>query len=125
VKDEGGSVSVVLAAGVVVALVLTLGIVDVGVALVARSRARTAADAAALAAAQELAFPSGGDPAILAGQYASVNGSELVSCQCATGTTEAIVEVRVEVRDLFLFPGPHEAVGRARAVVDLPSMPPA
>src|SRR5207244_13569080 len=54
--SERGSVSV-LAAGIMVALVvLALGASDVARVLSAASRAQTAADAAALAAAQELAL---------------------------------------------------------------------
>ena len=58
-RNERGSVSLVVAAIVVMALVFCLGVTDVARVLVARSHARTAADAAALAAAQELALPSG------------------------------------------------------------------
>ena len=62
-KREHGSVSIVVAAIVLLALVLSVGVADVARVLVARSHARTAADAAALAVAQELALPSGVDPA--------------------------------------------------------------
>ena len=58
-RSERGSVSLVVAASVGMALVVTMGAADVGRALIARSRAEAAADLAALAAAQELAFPSG------------------------------------------------------------------
>ena len=61
-RSERGSVSMVVAAIVLLALVLSVGVTDVARVLVARSHARTAADAAALAAAQELALPSGADP---------------------------------------------------------------
>ena len=48
--------------------------------------ARTAADAAALAAAQEFAFPSGLEPAALAAEgYASANGAVLSACTCPDG----------------------------------------
>ena len=63
VSGQRGSVSVLLAAGILIVMVLVLGVTDLGRVLIARSKARTAADAAALAAADELALPSGADPA--------------------------------------------------------------
>jgi len=121
IEGQRGSVSVVVAAAVGMALVVTMGAADVGRALIARSRADAAADLAALAAAQELAFPSGVDPVTLAADYADRNGARLVSCSCASGTFEATVKVAVRVRG-FLLPLPdRDVVGIARAVVDLPT----
>ena len=117
---QGGSVSVLMAASVLVVLVLVLGVADLGRVLVARSRARTAADAAALAAVQEMAIPTGEDPATFAAAFAVANGATLVSCACATGTFEAAVEVTVPIGDLRLVPGSPLATAQARAVVDLP-----
>jgi len=121
VSAERGSVSVVLAAGILMVLVLVMGVTDVGRVLIARSKARSAADAAALAAADELALPSGADPAALAAEYAARNGAELTACTCAVGTFESEVMVQMSVDDLLLFPGSHVVVARARAVVDLPT----
>jgi secretion/DNA translocation related TadE-like protein len=104
-----------------VVLVLVLGVTDVGRVLIARSKARTAADAAALAAADELALPTGADPAALAAEYARRNGADLTACTCAVGTFEAVVMVEVTTGDLLLFPGVRVVVARARAVVDLPN----
>jgi len=123
-SDERGSVSIVMAAGVAVVLVLTMGVADLGRVLTARGRARVAADAAALAVAQELAVPSGLDPAALAAEYAEANDAEIVSCGCAAGTFEALVVVRVPVGDLLLVPGSPTIDARARAVVDLPAADP-
>ena len=120
-RDERGSVSVVLASGILVVLVLVLGIADLGRVLTVRSRARTAADASALAAAQELAVPSGLEPAALAAEYSSANGATVVSCACAAGTWEAIVEVEIAVGDLRLVPGSTVVTARARAMVELPA----
>jgi secretion/DNA translocation related TadE-like protein len=117
---QRGSVSVVLAAGVLVVLVLTMGVADLGRVLIARSKARTAADAAALAAADELALPTGLDPTALAAEYAARNGATLTACACDVGTFEADVAVSVHVVGLLLIPGARDAVARARAVVDLP-----
>jgi secretion/DNA translocation related TadE-like protein len=121
VRDERGSVSVVVAAAVGMALVVTMGAADVGRALIARSRAEAAADLAALAAAQELAFPSGIDPAGFAADYAERNGARLVSCSCAQGTSEAVVRVAVRVRGFLMPLADRDVIGIARAVVDLPA----
>lgn len=122
-RHQRGSVSVLLSAGVLVALVLALGVADLGRVLVARSRARTAADAAALAAVQEMALPTGEEPATFAAAFAAANGASLVACVCESGTFEAVVEVTVPVGDLRLVPGSPSATARARAVVDLPTPP--
>jgi secretion/DNA translocation related TadE-like protein len=119
--SERGSVSVVVAAAVAMALVVTMGAADVGRALVARARAEAVADLAALAAVQELALPSGVEPSTIAADYADRNGARLVTCSCPPGALEATVRVAVDVRG-FLLPLPDRAVvGVARAVVDLPS----
>jgi secretion/DNA translocation related TadE-like protein len=120
-RRQHGSVSVVLATGMLVVLVLTMGVADVGRVLVARSKARTAADAAALAAADELALPTGRDPAMLAAEFAARNGATLTACTCDVGTFESVVAVTVHVDGLLLIPGARDAVARARAVVDLPT----
>jgi secretion/DNA translocation related TadE-like protein len=120
IATERGSVSVVVAAAVGMSLIVTMGAADVGRALVARSRAEAVADLAALAAAQELALPSGTDPGELAEDFAIRNGARLVSCSCAEGTSQAIVRVAVRVRG-FLLPLPdRDVIGVARAVVDVP-----
>ena len=103
------------------ALVVAMGAADVGRALIARSRAEAVADLAALAAAQELALPSGIDPSTVAAEYADRNGGRLVSCSCATGTSEAVVEVAVPVRGFLLPLEDRDVIGVARAVVDLPA----
>jgi secretion/DNA translocation related TadE-like protein len=103
------------------ALVVTMGAADVGRALVARARAEAVADLAALAAAQELALPSGTDPASIAADYADRNGARLVSCSCAAGTSEAVVEVAVPVSGFLLPLADRDVVRVARAVVDLPA----
>jgi secretion/DNA translocation related TadE-like protein len=120
-RSEAGSVSVVVAAVVGMALVVTMGVADVGRALVARSRAEAVADLAALAAAQEIALPSGSEPAALAEDYASRNGARLLACSCEIGSSEAVVRVSVEVGGFLLPLAAREVVGTARAVVDLPA----
>jgi secretion/DNA translocation related TadE-like protein len=118
---ERGSVSVVVAAAVAMALVVTMGAADVGRALIARARAEAAADFAALAAAQELAFPSGSEPGQLAGDYALRNGARLISCSCTEGSSEAVVSVAVPARGFLLPLADRDVIAISRAVVDLPA----
>jgi secretion/DNA translocation related TadE-like protein len=119
--SERGSVSVVVAAAVGMALVVTMGAADVGRALVARARAEAVADLAALAAAQELALTTGVEPSLIAAEFADRNGARLLACTCPPGALEATVRVAVDVRG-FLLPLPDRTVvGVARAVVDLPA----
>jgi secretion/DNA translocation related TadE-like protein len=122
-SDQDGSVTVVAAAVIAVAVVAAMGVADVGKALVARTHARAAADAAALAAAQELAVATGRDPAVWAAEYAERNGATLTACTCAAGSTEAVVSVTVPVGHLLLLPADRLASASARAVVDLPGIP--
>jgi len=112
-----GSVTVLAAAVLFLAGSLSLIAVDVMRALQAKGRAQTAADAAALAAAQEIALPSGITPQQAAADYAGRNGAALLSCTCEPGSPEAVVEVEVPVVLVFL--GGGRAVrAKARAVIE-------
>jgi Flp pilus assembly protein TadG len=93
---------------------------DLARVLVVAQRARTAADSAALAAAQELALPSDADPADAARDYAARNGASLTSCTCDAGSFEADVSVLVPVGPLLLFGDGRWVAAEARAVVDGP-----
>ena len=86
----------------------------------AEPRAQTAADAAALAAAQELALSSGTDPADVAASYAERNGAVLSDCICAAGTSDATVTVSIVVDGFLLVTGTRTVTARARAVVEVP-----
>jgi secretion/DNA translocation related TadE-like protein len=121
--DDRGSITLVSAAAIALAFVVALGSADLGRVLVARSRARTAADAAALAAAQELALPTGRLPAEVAADYAARNGAALTACACEPATFEAVVQVAVEVDGLLLLPGARTVAARARAIVAVPTPP--
>jgi secretion/DNA translocation related TadE-like protein len=118
--DDHGTVTVVAAAVLAVLLTCSMGVADIARALHVRSEARTAADAAALAAAQELAMPSGQGPDELAYAYAERNGAVLVACACAAGSADVVVTVRRSLDGLWFVPGPTEVSAQARAVVDLP-----
>lgn len=118
---DRGSITVLSAAVLAALVVLAMGASDVARVLHAASRAQTAADAAALAAAQSLAIDEEGpEPAALAGEYAERNGAVLETCSCERGTFEATVSVRLPVGDLFLVAGERTVQARARAQVDLP-----
>ena len=117
---ERGSVSVIAAGILVAVMVLALGAADLARVLVAVSKAQTAADAGALAAAQSLAFPSDVDALRSAIDLATRNGARVRSCVCEPGTFEARVEVEMAVGRLFLSPDDLVVTARARAVVDLP-----
>ena len=119
---DRGSVSIVAAALMCVALVLAMGAADLARVLTSAARAQTAADAAALAAAQELVAPSSGNPAPaeIAATYAVRNDAELTACACDVGGTEAVVTVRVNVGSLLFAPDDRVVTARARAVVDVP-----
>ena len=119
VESEQGSVTIAIVAVIVVVLVCTMGVADVGRVLIERSRAEMAADAAALAAAQDLALDDG-DPALAAAAFAGHNGAELVRCECAPGSLEAVITVRRSFSGLLLMPGAHSLQAEARAVVDVP-----
>src|SRR5439155_23147664 len=79
--------------------------------------AQPAAAAASLAAAQEIAVPSGRPPRAVASEYAERNGATLTSCTCEPGSSEAVVEVEAPVDLVFV--GPDRTVrARARAVIE-------
>jgi secretion/DNA translocation related TadE-like protein len=116
-RREGGSVSLVTAALLLITVVLALACVDVLRVLSAKDRAQTAADAAALAAAQNLVAPSEQSPAEIAAAYAADNGATLVVCRCDAGSTEALVIVERSVSLPFLG-GNRTVRASARAVIE-------
>jgi secretion/DNA translocation related TadE-like protein len=118
---ERGSVTIVVAGVLAATIVLAMGAADVARVYLVAAQAQTAADAAALAAAQELAVPSGTEPEDVASVFAGRNGADLVACECSSDATEAVVEVRVAVGPLLLFADDRVVVAEARGVVDLPS----
>lgn len=121
---QRGSVSLLVAVVTGGLLVLSMGAADVARVFLAASRAQTAADAAALAAAQVQAVDGKGPtPAELAAEYADRNGAELQTCECEPGTFTSTVEVHVAVTDLYLVPGSRTVAATARAQVDLPEPP--
>jgi secretion/DNA translocation related TadE-like protein len=118
--DQRGSVTIVLVAMLGVVVLLAMGLADVGAVLGAAARAQDAADAAALAAAQEIAMPSGRSPTDVAAEYAARNGTEVTACACDPASFEATVTVRAAVGRLLLFDDGRGVEASARAVVALP-----
>jgi secretion/DNA translocation related TadE-like protein len=116
-SDECGSATILVAAVMLLAGILALITVDLLRVLQARSRVQVAADSAALAAAQELAIPSGRTPEEFAADYARRNGGVLISCKCEPDTSEAVVEVQMPVTLVFFGRG-LTVTALARAVVD-------
>jgi len=111
-ERERGATTIVVIGVVALGFALVLGAARLGTAVVARARADTAADAAALAAADMLTL--GRDPGVAATaarDTASSNGARLVSCACTGRFPSVVVEVtagllgtarataRAEVRD--------------------------
>jgi secretion/DNA translocation related TadE-like protein len=118
--EQRGSVSLIVVALLVVVLIAAMAAADVSTALVAATRAQDAADAAALAAAQEMAVPSGRRPGDVAAEYALRNASSLTACACDPATFEAVVTVRTQVGRLLLFADDRTVRASARAIVRLP-----
>jgi secretion/DNA translocation related TadE-like protein len=111
-RRERGGVSILMLVVLVFGLLLTLGVSRLGVALAGRARADTAADAAALAAADSLALGRGSGAAVEAARdTAATNGARLVSCECAGTDAEVVVELDLGVLGV--------ARGHARAEVDV------
>ena len=105
-NDERGSMSVLAAVAVVVGAVLCIGIARIGGAAVEQGQADLAADAAALAAADQLALGRGAEAAhVAARDSAADNGGRLIACTCTRRAAEVVVAVR-------------RAKGHARAEVD-------
>lgn len=118
---ESGSALLMTVTAVTIAALMLGAIADLAVFMVARAKAQTAADAAALAAAGEM-LPGGGlDPGAEAIHFARLNGSELVSCTCPPGGSGATVTVRIGVRFVLLgTAGARYVTARARADVEHP-----
>jgi secretion/DNA translocation related TadE-like protein len=114
--NERGSASIVVVGAVAIAAIMAAFAGDLTRVIAARTRAQTAADAAALGAAQELLAPSGSAPEDVASEFAERNGSRLVACRCDPGTTEAVATVEIEV-DLPLLAQTRVVRASARALI--------
>jgi secretion/DNA translocation related TadE-like protein len=116
---QRGSASLVVAAALAFAAIFAAFSADAVRAVGARSRAQTAADASALAAAQELVAPSARTPGEIAEEYATRHGARIVACRCDPSGDEVVVTVELDVSLPFL--GQTRTVrAAARAVVAAP-----
>jgi hypothetical protein len=116
--SDRGSISPVVAA--MLGVLVLVGCWTADLARVAVAASAAPADAAALAAAQAIAMPTGAAPEVAAATFASVNGAVLVECRCDPATFQADVTVVINVDDLVLSSA-RRIVRSARAVVDLPT----
>lgn len=106
-------------------MVFALGLTDLALFFLARTRAQTAADSAALAAAAELIPGLGTEPEGKAKEFAEANGATLVSCDCALGSGVAEVSVSVPVKmTLSGLSDVKEVKARSRAEVVSPAADP-
>lgn len=107
---ESGS-GTVLAAGLALAVILLLaGMLGLGQASTAAARAATAADLAALAAADAARGISAGDPCSIAADIAQRHGAQISKCQ-VQGQNLDTVQVELTVLSGL----PWKAFGKARA----------
>ena len=111
VSGERGSATVWVVALAGVLAVIGVAAVLVGTAVVGRHRATTAADLAALAAAERAVRGDAGACAV-AGEVAAANGAGLTACTVGDG---AVVEVAVAVPVRLGPLGVSRAGARARA----------
>lgn len=118
--DDHGNASVAVVGGMAMLMVFLLGLSDLAVLFMARTRAQTAADSASLAAAAELIPGIGEDPEGKAREFATANGATLTRCDCALGGTVAEVTVAVPVSmTLAALSDVKEVKANSRAEVNL------
>ena len=122
--NDDGVVSVLMMSLLALAALMCLAVADAANVLLARARAQTAADAAALAAAavQWRVSASSGDPVVRAQQIAEANGAELESCECALRDDTAVVTVSIATRIRMLGVAPGRVTASATARVDVGRM---
>ncbi|MFA5866938.1 MAG: Rv3654c family TadE-like protein [Actinomycetota bacterium] len=111
---ESGSASVLAVAAMTILLIMVPAVIDMGAVVMARAKAHNAADAAALAAAQELV--SGGNPSAAAAKYAGLNGADVAGLvlEQESVTITASVDCRLTFVDKFgIKIGPVRGQGKA------------
>lgn len=110
-----------VASAVGLAAILSALSADLARVVSARTHAQAAADAAALAAAQELLVPSALSPSEVAEDYAARHGATVIECRCERSSDDVLVGVELPVTLPFV--GRVSTVGaRARAVVESAEM---
>jgi secretion/DNA translocation related TadE-like protein len=115
-RSERGSASIWVMAGTALLLVVALTVTVRGTAILARHRAETAADAAALAAAAQIGV--GLDPCAAAATIATANDAQMRSCRLELlnngRSGRVLVTVTAVVHLPFLGPGTVSASARAQ-----------
>ena len=95
-RDRGSTTVLSVALGALaVILVVTVGLVAQG--FLTREKARTAADTAALAAADAARGLTSGEPCNVAKEVARANGAELTDCLASADQGKAVVTVRIRL----------------------------
>ncbi len=119
-KGDHGNASVAVVGGMAMIMVFILGLSDLAVFYIARTRAQTAADSASLAAAAELIPGIGEDPEAKAREFAQANGAKLIACDCAMGSNVAQVSVAVPIQmSMSVFADVKEVKARSRAEINM------
>lgn len=117
---DDGLVSVLMLSLLALAALLCLAVADAANVLIARARAQTAADAAALAAAGVQWRVAGtGDPSAAAQAIAESNGARLDACACDVRDETAVVTVSVATHIRMLGVAPGRVTATATAHVDI------
>lgn len=101
-RAEDGFLLTAAPAAMMVSIVLTIALVDIGSYLVAASRAQGLADAAALAAVSADLDRGAGPPRQVAIGVTRLGRGELESCDCRAGTGSAEVTVSVPVEGILM-----------------------
>ncbi|MEO6531817.1 MAG: Rv3654c family TadE-like protein [Specibacter sp.] len=114
--DEEGAGTVLAAALAMALLLLTVLVLGVGQAAVAAGKAATAADLAALAAADAYRGISTGVPCLVAADVAAVHGATLLECRLLGSGS-----VQVKVAFQTSLPWPAHGQARAGPPPDTPS----
>ena len=119
-KGDHGNASVAVVGGMAMIMVFILGLSDLAVFYIARTRAQTAADSASLAAAAELIPGIGEDPEATAREFAQANGAKLIDCDCAMGSSVAQVSVSVPIHmSMSAFAAIKEVKASSRAEINM------
>ena len=122
---DHGNASIAVVGGVAMVMIFALGLSDLAVFFLARTRAQTAADSAALAAAAELIPGLGTEPEAKAQEFAAANGARLITCTCPLGSSAAEVVVSVPVTMMTsTLSAVREVRARAKAEVKSPEPAP-
>ena len=119
--NEDGFVSAIVVALLALAGLLCLAVADAANVLLARARAQSAADAAALAAAVAQWPFAGRDeqPSEAAERTATANGATLEACDCTLRADRATVTVSVSTRIRMLVVAPSRVRATATSALDV------